>query len=195
MRSFDEIVKEMQTHGMKVPRQPYHFKIPNAKAWLQKGLTHFLGFQKKRMIWLKEYDEIVDWLTDNKGKGLFLYGSVGQGKTLISRFVIPAVFLQVLQKCVRSYDTCEMNENIAKIKNARMVVLDDIGTDSTLNDFGTKREVFAEIIDNTEKTSQLLIITTNLNKEQLIERYGSRVFDRIIATTKRVLFTGKSLRK
>lgn len=195
MKSFSEIVEKMQTHGMKVPKQPYHFQIPNAKAWLQEGLTHFLGFQKKRMIWLKEYDEIAEWLTDNKGKGLFLYGSVGQGKTLISRYVIPAILLGVCERCVRSYDTAEMNEKIEEIKRSRLVSLDDIGTDSTLNDFGTKRELFAEVIDNAEKTSQLLIITTNLNKEQLIERYGSRVFDRIIATTKRVLFTGESLRK
>ena len=53
---------------------------------------------------------------------------------------------------------------------------------------------FAEIVDQAEKKGKLLIISTNLNKDKLIEMYGERVFDRLCKLTKRILFTGKSMR-
>jgi DNA replication protein DnaC len=49
-------------------------------------------------------------------------------------------------------------------------------------------------MDMAEKKSKLVIVTSNYQKDQLIDRYGIRVLDRIIATTFRVKFTGKSFR-
>ena len=73
--------------------------------------------------------------------------------------------------------------------------IDDIGTEDNLNSYGNKRMPFAELCDAAEKKGKLLILTTNLSIDELTQRYGDRVVDRLIATTKAVPFTGDSLRK
>jgi len=50
-------------------------------------------------------------------------------------------------------------------------------------------------MDAVEKYAKLIIISTNLTKSELKDRYGERVYERLISTTKRIEFTGKSLRK
>ncbi len=192
---FDQIVKDMKNHGMKVPSDKMRIQIPYAKGWLQRAMKYFIEREGREMQWLKPYDEVAEWLSDNKGRGLLLYGSVGQGKTVLSRSAIPAILLKINRQIVRSYDIDEMNNQIDEIKNQRLISLDDIGTETIVNNFGNKRNAFAEIMDNAEKTGNLVIISTNLGKEQLIEKYGDRVFDRILATTKRVVFRGESLRR
>ncbi len=194
MTNFSQIVEEMKEHGMKVPSDRMQIRVPNAKDWLQSAMKYFIEQEGKKLQWLKPYDEVAEWLSDNKGKGLLLYGNVGQGKTVLSRSAIPAILLKVSRKVVASYDIDEMNASIDNIKNKRIISLDDIGTETIVNNFGNKRNAFAEIMDNAEKTRQIVIISTNLGKEQLIEKYGARVFDRILATTKRVVFRGQSMR-
>jgi DNA replication protein DnaC len=72
--------------------------------------------------------------------------------------------------------------------------LDDIGTEDIAVSFGNKRAAFSEIMDAAEKKGKLVIITTNLQKEEIVQRYKERVYDRIISTTKRIKFSGNSLR-
>lgn len=194
MTNFNEILQEMKLHGMKTPPKALRIQIPNAEKWLKSAMDYFVKKERKQLVWLSPYNEVADWLTDSKGKGLLLYGDVGQGKTMLSRYAIPAILLKVFRKIVSVYDVNEMNAKLDEVKGKRIISLDDIGTDTTLNDFGNKREAFAEIMDNAEKTGQIVIISTNLGKDELIHRYGDRVFDRIIATTRRVEFKGQSLR-
>ena len=137
---------------------------------------------------------MAKWLENNEGKGLLLYGDCGQGKSLLSRFILPAILLQYHNKVVTSFDVQEMNTRLDAVLMKKIVSLDDIGTEAMINDFGNKRMAFAEIVDQAEKKGKLLIISTNLNKDKLIEMYGERVFDRLCKLTKRILFTGKSMR-
>ena len=58
--------------------QRLHFHLPNAKDVLDAGLRHFLG---SSYTWQPESDKVADWLTDNKGIGLFCMGNCGRGKT------------------------------------------------------------------------------------------------------------------
>lgn len=195
MKNFNDILQQMQRHQMPVPRGRTIIKIPNAHQVLKNAMQYFLSLEGRKMQWLKAYDEVADWLSGNKGRGLFLYGSVGQGKSILSRYVIPAIFLKYTNRVVSVYDIDEMNAKLDEVKRKKFISLDDIGTEATINNFGNKREAFAEIIDNVEKQNNLVVISTNLSKEAIVERYGDRVFDRIVATTRRILFTGESLRK
>ncbi len=197
MKNFDfaEVVEEMKSYNMPTGAKPLRIQVPDAKIWLKKAIDFFIRQEGNVPKWLNAYDEVAEWLSDNKGKGLFMYGNVGQGKSVLGRLVIPAILLKTKRKVVFTYDTDQMNANIDKIKQQRFVSLDDIGTETIINDYGNKRSAFSEIMDNAEKTGNLLIVSTNLSKEQIIEKYGDRVFDRIKSTTKRVLFTGKSMRR
>ena len=87
-----------------------------------------------------------------------------------------------------------LRKRFDEVVRYKILAIDDIGTEEALVNFGNKTDVFSEIMDMVEKKSKLVIVTTNLQKKQLEERYGQRIFDRIIATTVRVCFAGKSFR-
>ena len=189
------IIESMKVHGMKTPTEKVLIRIPGAEQILRNALKYFIGLEKRNAQWLPEYKQIVEWLENNEGRGLFLYGNCGRGKTVIAQYVIPAILLKYSRKVVVSYDAQQMNLKLDEVLQKKIIGIDDVGTEDILNSFGNKRLAFLEVIDAAEKYGKLLIITSNLNQEQLIEKYGDRAMDRIISTTKRVLFSGKSLRK
>ena len=193
--SFEHILSEMKAHGMSLPPRRVHIAIPHARSVLQAALGHFIALEHKTARWLPEYDQVADWLADNRGRGLFLYGNCGRGKTLLARYVLPAILLQYNRLVVSTFDAQEMNANIDRVLSKHIVSLDDIGTEETAVSYGNRRMAFAEITDRAEKRGHLLIITSNLSGEQLRERYKDRVYERILATTRRILFQGESLRR
>lgn len=193
--SFEDVVRNMEAHGMKIPPQREYIKIPHANMILKNAMDYFLSLEGRKCIWLPEYDKVADWLTDNQGKGLFMFGNCGRGKTILSRYAIPAILLKYKQLVVSTFDAQEMNADIDKVLTKHIVSLDDIGTEDIAVSYGNKRAAFAEIMDMAEKKGNLLIISTNLGDNELKERYGERIRDRIISTTRRILFTGKSLRQ
>lgn len=196
--------------GLLVPRKKVNISIEDAKTVLENAMKHYLSMEKKGLSWLSEYDQVADWLKDNKGKGLFLFGACGRGKSLLTRYVIPAILSKYIGIKLGIYEYWELNPNLDRIIGGRItdkynneeylsgissLCIDDIGPESDFNQFGNKRIAFAEIMDSVEKESKLIIISTNLNKDGLLDRYGARVFDRIISTTRRIEFKGESLRK
>lgn len=192
--SFNELIELMLKHRMNFPENRVFIEIKDAKNVLKETLKAFLEHEGKKSYWLKEYDEVANWLSDNEGKGLFMFGNCGRGKTLLGRYVIPAILLMHEQKIVNCYNAQEMNTKIDEVLKKKIISIDDIGTEEILVQYGNKRLAFLEVIDAVEKEGKLIILTSNLNHEQIIEKYGERTMDRIIATTKRVVFTGKSLR-
>ena len=76
---FKSTIENLRYTGFNPQPDKVFIHVPDAKGVLKRGLDYFTG----KGEWLKEYDEIVDWLTDNKGRGLLVYGNCGRGKTLI----------------------------------------------------------------------------------------------------------------
>lgn len=195
----------MYQSGLRIPPQPIKVEVPDAKTILENAFKYYLKLEKKELVWLPEYDSVAKWLSNNEGKGLLLLGGCGLGKSMLSRFILPAILAKYNIR-VRVYDPWELNKNIDDILGGglsedtyspgqRAISIDDLGCEGELNEYGNKRVVFTEIMDATEKQGKLIIISTNLNKDSLLERYGARTFDRIISTTKRIEFKGNSLRE
>lgn len=194
LKTAKEILESMKRHKMRVPQEKVVISIPDAKTVLKNALKFFIEMEGKQALWLPEYNQVAEWLSNNEGRGLFLYGNCGRGKTVLAQYVIPAILLKYYRKVVTCYDAQEMNKKIDDVLQRKIISLDDIGTEDVLFSYGNKRLAFLEVIDAAEKQRKLVIVTSNLNHEQLIEKYGDRAMDRIIATTRRVLFAGKSLR-
>lgn len=194
MKNFDEIIHEMMAHGIPVPVESVHVSVPDAKELMFTMLSTIIANENRQMKWIKPYDDVAEWLTDNKGLGLFMYGNCGLGKSLIARYVIPGLMLKFNRKVVSVYDTNTMNASIDEVLTKKIICIDDVGTEDLSVKFGERRLAFAEIMDLAEKKRNLIIATSNLTNEELSSRYGERVLDRIKSTTKRVLFTGKSFR-
>ena len=90
----------------------------------------------------------------------------------------------MIRKCV----IFKVNKNIDKAIKPHLIYLDDVGTEGECIRFGERRQAFPEIVDEAEKKGKLLIVTTNLNTDELKYRYGDRTLDRLRAITRPVLF-------
>ena len=140
---------------------------------------------------LPTYDLIIDWLCDNKGRGLMLMGKCGLGKSTILNYVIPAIFRTKTNKVLRSIPAKEIGA-IEK-NDSLFIIIDDLGTESIKNDYGTKIDAVADAISYAEDSSKTLLITTNLASKALKERYDERTLDRL-RKCKVVVIKGKSFR-
>lgn len=140
---------------------------------------------------LPAYDEVIDWMVDTRGRGLMLMGECGLGKSTILNYVIPAIFRTKTNKALRSIPAKEL---AAVEKNvAPFIIIDDLGTESIKNDYGTKIDAVADAISYAEDSSKTLLITTNLSPKSLKERYDERTLDRL-RKCKVVIIKGKSFR-
>ncbi len=194
---FKNLVSQMRDTGYPQEIDRVQISIPNAEKRLRGGLQYVVNMKSGcNAEWNEHnYRPIVDWMTDNKGKGLLMFGGCGLGKSVIGMYILPLLIKDVHKKVVNIFSAQELNKKIDEILKLHIIYIDDIGTEDNLNSYGNKRMPFAELCGAAEKNGKLLILTTNLSIDELTQRYGDRVVDRLIATTKAVPFTGDSLRK
>lgn len=195
MNEFNTIYDDMRLHNMPAPAECVSLRIPDAKTVLTNCFKYFLSLRDTEFAWQPEYEQVAQWLHNNHGRGLLLFGDCGRGKSMLTRYVIPAILLKYARRVVSVYDVQEMNTKIDEVLKKHIIALDDIGTEEVVNTFGNRRMAFAEIMDAAEKHGKLIIISTNLSGHDLAHRYKDRVLDRIVATTRQIEFKGDSLRK
>ena len=175
-------------------------RIPNAEQRLRGGLDYFVNHYSNgeipRATWSEHnYRPIVEWMNDNKGRGLLMTGRCGTGKSLIGKHILPLLMQDACRKVVSIFNAQELNTKIDEILKLHIICIDDVGTEELSKSYGNVRCTFSELCDAAEQKGKLLIITTNLTAKELEEKYGERTLDRLKAITKFVPFTGKSLRK
>lgn len=154
-----------------------------------------------------------------KKKGIMIVGPMGIGKTFIFKIFrsnpyqsFKLVSAKNLAKAAKT-DSNNFFESIKKwilpnISNnffgqkQLALMIDDLGTEDNINDFGNKTNVIQDVIEERYESFKKdkfpnLFITTNLTKEQLIERYGARSIDRLSEMLNVYSFDSalKSLRK
>ena len=190
--NFKESVEHLKEVGFNPMPDTVRVSIPYAKQQLWNGLQYYLGDKAE---WLPCYDEIVEWLTDNQGRGLLCYGGCGLGKSVICGKIIPVLLNHYHRKIVSIWEADSMNNHIDAVKAAHILYIDDIGTEGESVKYGERRMAFPEIVDAAEKKGKLLIASTNLSLKELKEKYAERTADRLKAITKQVLFQGKSFRR
>lgn len=186
-------VERLLETGYPTPPDRINVRVPDAENLLKAGLKYFLGDQA---TWQEHnYRPIVDWLTDNKGRGLLLSGGCGLGKSLIGMRILPVILNLRCGKLVSVYRSPDLCKAPDEILAKHVLYIDDVGTESVSNIYGNKRVPFSELCDLAEQKGKLLMVTTNCDVAHLREKYGERTVDRLRAITKYVPFTGASLRK
>ncbi len=183
--------------GREVTDNKVRFRLNGARDVLSRGLHYFCGDNAK---WLPEYDEVATWLSDNQGKGLLCLGNCGRGKTLICQNILPLVFRHWLGLYLNTFTANDLNmhndeqRKYDEIKQYKIISIDDVGTESEAVFFGERHVFFNELVDECERKQKLLIVTTNLSRKELKERYGERTIDRLRSMMTTVEFKGESLR-
>ncbi len=185
----------MENYKELEPAARFKINIQSAETVLKEAFEYCCKKLGSDFVWLPEYNNVATWLQDNEGKGLFLHGDCGRGKSLLVRWVIPSIIAVGYNRIFTIKTAQEMNNSIDKILEGRLISIDDVGTEDVLVDYGNKRLVFAELMDAVERKGLLAIISTNLSGDEIEKRYGTRTVERIISTTKRIEFKGESLRK
>lgn len=179
--------------------EPLLLQFADAKNLLMAGLRHFIGDDAQ---WLQGYDDIAQWMADNQRKGLLLSGTNGRGKSVICRDILP-MLVEHFYRSVRIFISrgCELRSVVndhdwyMKLLCARVVFIDDFGTETLASIYGEKHDVFSEIVDLAEQERQILIATTNMGYDEIGERYGVRTLDRLKSLTRAYSLYGDSMRK
>lgn len=179
---------------------------------MREGMKHIgqLVLEKnekdKEFIWIEEYEQVLDWMMDNKGRSLCLAGNCGTGKSLILKiisYIITEASQNLPYECtsrknLRLYSGDMINTTNKTIGHildfACVLAIDDVGTEDVSTIFGQKIDRFPKIIERIESHGGTIAFSTNLNGEQMKERYGTRTTDRLRHICKFVVFKGKSMR-
>ena len=179
------------TDGRSVEDKRIHISIPTPKRWLIEGFQKFVS----DFEWQPEYEEVAEWLRDNKGKGLLCMGNCGRGKTVITQRIIPILLRFYHGLVVNTITANDLNEHYDEIKQYKIIGIDDVGTESESVKYGERHVYFNEIVDLAERKDKLLILSTNLDGDEIKERYGARTADRLRGLTTQIIFPGESLRR
>ena len=166
--------------------------------------------------------ETIEWIykfinnyPENKHqKGLYLYGNFGCGKT----YLIAAMFNELAKSSVKSaivywpeflrdlkasFQT-DFKERFEKIKKVDLLLIDDIGAEST-SSWG-RDEILGPILQYRMQEGLPTFFTSNLTKEALEEHLASskdgvevvkarRILERINQLTDNITLISKNLRK
>jgi DNA replication protein DnaC len=141
----------------------------------------------------------------NNGSGIILVGPVGTMKTtmavsvlreLIDKrdagYFIPMVSLLDMLNQSRDRHDGSLYKLEQRIRTTQLLVLDDLGAEYDHTWVQAKVDA---IITERYNRMKSTIITSNLGRDEIRDRYQQRIFDRLKETSIMVTFKGKSQRK
>lgn len=125
---FNQIIQRFEKGEALFLADKVRIRIPNAEQRLRGGLDYFVKrytFGKESHAkWMeKNYRPIVDWMSDNEGRGLLITGGCGLGKTLIAKHILPLLLQDSCRKLVNIFTAQELNTKIDEILNFTSSVL------------------------------------------------------------------------
>jgi len=138
--------------------------------------------------------------------GLLLTGGVGSGKTFGITSLVKGSLVRLTDKTDFLSLEPVLDSDSGRIKweyvsGTGNVILDDLGNEPIKSEYGVKIDVVSDFILKwyTAKVEDggkgRLFATTNLTADQLVERYGDRVTDRLFSMVCVVKMTGNSKRR
>lgn len=130
---------------------------------------------KRKYIFHEAAEKALRGLVE--GRSVVLTGSPGTGKSLFFKLLgIPMFSLVYAQ-------TKSLNEISDAFDHYRCtkIAIDDIGAEGKFNHYGTQSELLDFVLSRREDASRPTCYTTNLTPEQIQERYGERIIDRLSA--------------
>lgn len=162
----------------------------------RKNMERILSISKQ---FIKDFDE--------KGGNLLFYGDTGLGKTFLSNCIakelLDSSHTVLYQSSIHLFeDVCAevilkkgqlpgSQETYRYLYDCDLLIIDDLGTEYT-NSF-VSSELY-DILNTRLRTKKSTLISTNLNLEQLMETYSSRIATRIFADYEVCNFYGTNIR-
>lgn len=190
LQEFIEAKKFCDENNLQIQKKYFRFGFPDAEMQfktafelLVKGYTHH-----------EEYDKIIEYIKDNKGKSLLITGSCGTGKSVIACSIFPLLFATT-KKLMRPM-TAQQFAKLKQLPSYEFMIIDDLGLEGEVKNYGTEIDNLSDLMDKLERVGGCaVVITSNLTGEQMREKYGDRFMERLINNFVIVRIEGKSNRK
>ena len=144
----------------------------------ENNLKNFSLALNKLKQWAEKFPDV-------KQQTIFISGQTGTGKTFLSKCLIKSI----LEKEFFVYYTTSFalnqlflnyikNENsLQEILNCDLLIIDDLGTEPILNNI-TLNYLYL-ILNERSVGGKFNVINSNLNPDEILDRYGERIFSRI----------------
>lgn len=208
-------------YGFAQPQQVSMWQQLNAEQKMQIITSYYkqiVGDKFSETVMYKEAEsKLRDWLKGvyHPKNWLLLIGSCGLGKTVWAKSICQAYnslnrndrfnFDPIRCSGWKSISALNLSELIAEFESfdvlckRHKLFIDDLGTEPEYqNIFGTKRNAVMEILSYRYEHNLPTILSTNLTikpTNQIVERYGERIFDRLKEKAVLIPFVGESFRK
>ena len=156
--------------------------------------------QKKSLSFIEKFEE-------KNEKSMIFYGATGLGKTFLCLCIAGRLInkkknviydsaiglFEKLSQYVFSSDKSDSESAMfySLVNKCDLLIIDDLGTEMT-NNF-VKQELF-EIVNQRIISNKKTIISTNLNMDEMQERYEQRIFSRFSSDYSMYRFVGKDVR-
>ena len=174
------------------------FASLSEKYYTGEDLEHFRQARRTCERFVEEFDQVH--------RNLYLYGTVGTGKTMLSvcaaraliergrsvlYFSAASLFDRLADCTFGSGSRDALREFTGDLYSCDLLIIDDLGTEFT-NAF-VASQLFS-CISERELNRHSTIISTNLSLKEMQARYSDRVFSRITSTYEICKLTGKDIR-
>jgi len=169
-----------------------------ARSGIMRGILAQMTFENFNSHLAGKAYEIAKEYAEGFGKettaGLMLYGKAGSGKThlavAVTRHIIEQKQIQVrftrivdlLSEIRKTFDSNEQyrteneSELIQRYTAASLLVIDDLGAEKTTD---WVRQILYQIVDERWIEQKPIIVTSNLNLEELEARFEERIASRV----------------
>ena len=181
-------IKQKEEIKSKFFEMPYHIKMAKMSN------IEINSTRAKIIKWINKFYD--DFKSGKQTKGLYLSGSFGSGKTYILSALLNELsklnysciivyYPELLRSIKESFNSDDYNERINEIKKCDLLLLDDIGAETTTP--WNRDEILGTILQYRMDNKKATFFTSNLNIKELENHFITSNKDEEVIKARRII--------